>query len=171
MNQEVQGTKEVPQGQYIDRIVDVSVCCNTKYDPSEQCDRVQCSRRTLEIHQVRFIDRIVEVLVVMPMLNQEHTSHHFQQQVQAHFLSVTTTAQQFQETRTIDSAGSEGLVGMKVNSVKFQVVLFVFQVCSGHRILHNPSAVPACSLLVFEGKQAFKTVVYTRTRRFYCFRG
>ena len=28
-------------------------------------DRVQCSRKTVEIHQVRFIDRIVEVLVVM----------------------------------------------------------------------------------------------------------
>ena len=73
--QEVQGTMEVPQGQYIDRIVDVSVCCNTKYDPSEQCTsrhktvdsvRVQCSRRTLVIHQVRFIDRIIEVLVVLP---------------------------------------------------------------------------------------------------------
>ena len=41
-------------------------------------------------------------------------------------LSSNTTI--FQETRTIDSAGSEGLVGMKVDSVKFQVVLFVFHV-------------------------------------------
>ena len=60
--QEVQGTMEVPQGQYIDRIVDVTVCCNTKYNPSEQCT----SRRTVKIHEVWFIDRIVEVLVVMP---------------------------------------------------------------------------------------------------------
>ena len=43
--QEVQGTMEVPQGQYIDRIVDVSVCCNTKYDPSEQCTSRQHIRQ------------------------------------------------------------------------------------------------------------------------------
>ena len=35
--QEIQGTMEVPQDQYIDRIVDVSVCCNTNYILSEQC--------------------------------------------------------------------------------------------------------------------------------------
>ena len=43
--QEVQGTMEVPQGQYIDRITDATVCCNTKYDPSEQCTSRQHSRR------------------------------------------------------------------------------------------------------------------------------
>ena len=40
-----EGTMEVPQGQYIDRIVDVSVCCNTKYDPSEQCTSRQHIRQ------------------------------------------------------------------------------------------------------------------------------
>ena len=43
--QEVQGTMEVPQGQYIDRIVDATVCCNTKYNPSEQCTSRQHRRR------------------------------------------------------------------------------------------------------------------------------
>ena len=43
--QEVQGTMEVPQGQYIDRITDATVCCNTRYDPSEQCTSRQHSRR------------------------------------------------------------------------------------------------------------------------------
>ena len=43
--QEVQGTMEVPQGQCIDRIVDVTVCCNTKYNPSEQCTSRQHKRR------------------------------------------------------------------------------------------------------------------------------
>ena len=43
--QEAQGTMEVRQGQYIDRIVDVTVCCNTKYDPSEQCTSRQHRRR------------------------------------------------------------------------------------------------------------------------------
>ena len=43
--QEVLGTIEVPQGQYIDRIVDVTVCCNTKYAPSEQCTSRQHRRR------------------------------------------------------------------------------------------------------------------------------
>ena len=43
--QEVQRTMEVPQGQYIDRITDATVCCNTKYDPSEQCTSRQHRRR------------------------------------------------------------------------------------------------------------------------------
>ena len=43
--QEVQGTMEVPQGQYIDRIVDVTVSGNTKYVPSEQCTSRQHRRR------------------------------------------------------------------------------------------------------------------------------
>ena len=43
--QEVQGTMEVPQGQCIDRIVDVTVCGNTKYDPSEQCTSGQHRKR------------------------------------------------------------------------------------------------------------------------------
>ena len=43
--QEVQGTMEVPQGQYIDRITDATVCRNTKYDPSEHCTSRQHSRR------------------------------------------------------------------------------------------------------------------------------
>ena len=43
--QEVQLTMEVPQGQYIDRITDATVCCNTKYDPSEQCTSRQHNRR------------------------------------------------------------------------------------------------------------------------------
>ena len=41
----VKGTMEVPQSQYIDRIVDVTVCCNTKYDPSEQCTSRQHRRQ------------------------------------------------------------------------------------------------------------------------------
>ena len=43
--QEVQGTMEVTQGQYIDRITDATVCCNTKYDPSEQYTSRQHRRR------------------------------------------------------------------------------------------------------------------------------
>ena len=43
--QEVQGTMEVPQGQHIDRIVDVTVSGNTKYVPSGQCTSRQHRRR------------------------------------------------------------------------------------------------------------------------------
>ena len=43
--QEVQGTMEVPQGQYIDRIVGVTLSGNTKYVPSEQCTSRQHRRR------------------------------------------------------------------------------------------------------------------------------
>ena len=43
--QEVQETMEVPQGQYIDRIVDVTVSGSTKYVPSEQCTSRQHRRR------------------------------------------------------------------------------------------------------------------------------
>ena len=45
LTREVLCTTEVPQCQYIDRIVDVSVYCNTKYDPSEQCTCRQHRRR------------------------------------------------------------------------------------------------------------------------------
>ena len=43
--QKVQRTMEVPQGQYIDRIVDVTVRCNAKYNPSEQCTSRQHRRQ------------------------------------------------------------------------------------------------------------------------------
>ena len=46
--QEVQGTMEVPQGQYIDRITDATVCCNTKYDPFRTV-YIQTAQKTVEV--------------------------------------------------------------------------------------------------------------------------